>query len=353
VSGDFREHVMGRYSEAVIAAHDRSQFEVFCYANVRKVDDYSQRIRRMAEHWRSLADVPAGLAADLIRSDGINLLIDLAGHTGHNRLDVFARKPAPLQVTHLGYAASTGLVSMDYRLTDAYCDPPGQTEHWHTEKVARLPRTFWCFVPWPSPEVSPLPARRAGAVTFACVCTFAKVTEEMMTLWSEILTKLAESRLLLVTGAGRTRDAWVRSVFNAHGINPERLTLVPRQGTDAYLRLFQQVDIVLDVYPFTGLNTTADALWMGVPVVSRYGPTAATRQGLSVLSQVGLGDLAVPTAADYVETADRLARDLPRLRELRAQLRGRVRKTLGDVPRFTRELESVYRYIWQAYCEGR
>jgi protein O-GlcNAc transferase len=350
VSGDFREHVMGRYSEAVIAAHDRSQFEIFCYANVVIEDAWTKRIKSVADHWRSVARMPYALVAEMIQRDQIDVLVDLAGHTGHNCLGVFAQTPAPVQVTHLGYACTTGLAAMDYRLTDAHCDPPGQTEYLHTEKLVRLPRTFWCYVPWASPEVTPLPAQRAGAVAFACVCTLAKVTDAMMVLWAKILAALPQAHMLVVTGAGRTRDEWVRGVFTRQGIGADRLTLAPRQQTEGYLRLFQRVDIGLDVYPFTGCNSTADALWMGVPVISRVGPTAATRQGLSILSQVGLEDLAVTRPEAYVETAVRLAQDLPRLRELRGQLRGRVQRTLGDVGRFTRELEAAYRDIWNKYC---
>jgi predicted O-linked N-acetylglucosamine transferase (SPINDLY family) len=172
----------------------------------------------------------------------------------------------------------------------------------------------------------------------------------MITVWAKILTVLPQAHMLVVTGAGHTRNDWVRSVFAAHSVSAERLTLALRQEIEGYLRLFQHIDIVLDVYPFTGCNTTADALWMGVPVISRVGPSAATRQGLSILSQVGLQDLAATTPEAYVQTAVRLAHDLPRLRELRGQLRDRVKRGLGDVGRFTRELEAAYREMWKTYC---
>jgi predicted O-linked N-acetylglucosamine transferase (SPINDLY family) len=350
VSADFRAHVVGRYSEAVIAAHDREQVEVYCYANVPQADAVTERVKASADHWRSLVGKSDDDGASLIAKDQIDVLVDLAGHTAGNRLGIFVRKPALVQVTHFGYAASTGLAAMDYRLTDGVCDLPGQTERWHTEKLVRLSRAWWCYVPWGSPEVTPVPAQCAGEVTFGCACTLSKVTQDMIGVWARILHALPEARMLVVAGAGRAGNDRVRVAFTRHAVSPGRVTLVPRQGVDAYLRLFQQVDVVLDVYPFTGCNTTADALWMGVPVVSRYGPTAATRQGLSILTQVGLADLAVPTAADYVATAVRLARDLPHLRELRAQLRGRVQNTLGDVPGFTRELEAAYRDMWQTYC---
>ncbi len=353
VSADFRSHVVGRYAEAVIAAHQRDQVEVFCYARVPQADAVTNHIKASADHWHMIAGRSDADTANLILQDQIDLLIDLGGHTLGNCQGVFTRKPAPIQVTHFGYPSTTGLAVMDYRITDAYCDPPGETERWHTEKLVRLPETFWCYAPWASPEIGPLPAQRSGEVVFASACILSKVTDETIGLWSQVLRALPQSRILVVAGAGRVGDERVRAVFARHGITAERLTLVPRQGVDGYLRLFQTVDIVLDVYPFTGCNTTADALWMGVPVVSRVGPTAATRQGLSILSQVGLADLAVASPEAYVETAVRLAHDLPRLRELRGQLRPRVQSTLGDVERFTRHLEAAYREMWQTFCETK
>ncbi len=350
VSGDLRHNVVGRYCEGVISAHDHGLFDIFCYSTTSEEDDCTARIKASSDHWRCIARLTDAEAAESIQNDQIDLLIDLSGHCAGNRLGVFARKPAPIQATHFGYPGSTGLLAIDYRLTNAHCDPFGQTERWHTEKLVRLPQSWWCYLPWGSPEIGPLPAERPGAVAFACACTLFKVTDEMIGLWARILAALPAARMQLVAGLGRERADQVHAVFQQHGIGPERVTLVPFQGLDDYLRSFQGVDIVLDAYPFTGCNVTADALWMGVPVITRTGPTAATRQGLSILTQVGLVDLAAATPEAYVETAVRLAHDLPRLRELRGQLRERVRRTLGDVGRFTRELESAYRDMWQAYC---
>jgi predicted O-linked N-acetylglucosamine transferase (SPINDLY family) len=352
VSGDFRTNVVGRYCEGVIGAHDRRQVEVFCYSNVSQEDEGTERIKALSDHWQCITQLTDAQAAEAILQDKVDLLIDLSGHCAGNRLGVFARKPAPIQVTHFGYPGSTGLLAMDYRLTDTFCDPPGQTERWHTEKLVRLPQSWWCYLPWGSPEIGPLPAQRAGAVVFACACNQFKVTDDIIDLWAQILSALPASRMLVIGGLGRDRDDHVRAVFRQRGIGPEQVTLVPRQGVEEYLRFFQGVDILLDTYPFTGCNVTADALWMGVPVVTRAGPTAATRQGLSILSQVGLEDLAATTPQGYVEIAVRLAQDLPRLRELRGALRERLRRTLGDVERFTRQLEAAYRAMWQTYCQG-
>jgi predicted O-linked N-acetylglucosamine transferase (SPINDLY family) len=210
-----------------------------------------------------------------------------------------------------------------------------------------MPEVQFCYVPWPSPEVGPLPALQAGAVTFASFNSFGKVTDEIIGVWSQILTAIAGSRLLLVSGVGKSANDGVRAAFARHGIGPERVLLLDRLPLDAFLKLHQQVDIALDTFPFTGCNTTADALWMGVPVISRAGPSAITRQGVALLTPVDLGDLVVTSAEGYVEAAVRLARDLPRLQTLRGELRQRVQRSLADVTRFTRNLEAIYRELWE------
>jgi predicted O-linked N-acetylglucosamine transferase (SPINDLY family) len=352
VSGDFREHVMGRYSEAVIGAHDRSQVEGFCYAHVRKPDVCTERIRAVADHWRPVLGLSDAQAADLIQADRIDLLIDLSGHTADNRLGIFALKPAPVQLTHCGYPGGTGLSAIDYRLTDPYCDPPEQTDRWHVEKVVRLPQAHWCYAPPLTPELGPLPAQEPGAVTFASFNNLAKVTLPLLGLWAEILQALPRSRMMVQTGTGRGGDERVRTAFTKHGIESDRVTLVPRLSSEAYYRRYGEVDICLDTYPYTGCNTTADALWMGVPVVTRAGPSCVTRLGVSAMVLAGLNDLVTDSPATYVETAIRLAQNLPRLKELRAGLRGRVQRTLGNVERFTRQLETAYREMWQTYCQS-
>jgi protein O-GlcNAc transferase len=353
VSGDFREHVVGRYSEAVIATHDRSQFEVFCYPTVREEDARTRRIMALADHWHSLAGLSDAEAASCIVSDQIDLLIDLAGHTARNRLGVFARKPARIQISHYGYPDTTGLTAMDYRLSDPYCDPPGLTERFHSEKVVRLPEAHWCYAPTSTPEVTPLPAQEPGVVTFASFNIEAKVTESMMVLWARILSDLPQSRLLVLTRSPHAQDDRIQGTFARQGINMERVKLVPRTKPEDYYKLYQQVDICLDTYPYTGNNTTADALWMGVPVVTLAGPTCVTRLGVSALVLAGLQDLVTETQTAYVDAAVHLARDLPRLRELRRHLRGRVKRTLSDVERFARQLEAAYRSMWKSHSEGR
>jgi predicted O-linked N-acetylglucosamine transferase (SPINDLY family) len=351
VSAGFKDHILGRYNEAVLRAHDRGQVEVFCYANVLHPDVQTQRIRAAADHWRSIAELSDEQAAALIRQDRIDLLIDIGGHSASNRLGVFALKPAPLQVTHIGYQDTTGLPAMDYRLTDVFCDPPGWTEDLHTEKLVRLAGLQWCYVPPPDVEVSPLPAHQTGHVTFGSFSNLAKVTERMIAVWSQILTRLSGSKIILVAGAGQAGDQRVWTAFERHGVDRRCVELVGRQPLDTFLRLHHRVDLCLDTYPYTGYQSTADALWMGVPVVTLAGKTAITRQGVGLLQRVGLRELAADTSEAYVQAAVRLARDLPRLELVREQLRDRVTRSLTDVTAFTRNLEAAYRGIWEQFCQ--
>jgi protein O-GlcNAc transferase len=215
-----------------------------------------------------------------------------------------------------------------------------------------LPEAHWCYAPPPTPDVAPLPARESGTVTFGSFNNLAKVTEPIIGLWTRILHALPQARMIVQTGAGRAGDERVRAAFAKHGNAAGRVSLVRKVKSDDYYRRFGEVDICLDTYPYTGCNTTADALWMGVPVVTLAGPTCVTRLGVSAIVLAGLEDLVTETPEAYVETAVRLAQDLPRLRKLRADLREQVRRTLGDVPRFTRQLEAAYRDMWKRYCDS-
>jgi predicted O-linked N-acetylglucosamine transferase (SPINDLY family) len=348
VSPDFCVHSVARFIEPVLASHDHQAFEVVCYADVARPDRVTQRLRGLADRWRSIAGVPDARAAELIRSDGIDVLVDLAGHTAGNRLPLFALRPAPVQVTYLGYGYTTGMSAIDYCLTDAVLDPPGTTEQYHTEEVVRLPEVAWCYQPDDGPEVGPLPCLGAGHVTFGAFHNLAKVTPEVLAVWSRVLTAVPGSRLLTVTGVGKETDERLRATFAGHGIDPARVSLLPRQGRQDYLRLHRQVDLGLDSFPFNGGTTTCDSLWMGVPIITLAGGSYPARQGASLLSHLGRHDLVASTPQGYVDAAVRLANDPGRLRDLRAGLRDRMkRSTLTDARRFTRGLEDVYRRLWQ------
>lgn len=346
LSPDFNHHAVAYFIEPVLATHDRTRFEIFCYANVRSPDRFTARLRTHAEHWRDLAHLDDNAAADLIRRDALDVLIDLAGHTAHHRLLVLARRPAPVQATWIGYPNTTGLAAIDYRLTDTVSDPVGQTESLHSEKLVRLPTTFSCYRPDDdAPPVNALPATAPGALTFGCFNNFAKLTPTVLALWAEILRALPASRLLLKSrGLGDpTVAAHLHATFATHGIAPDRLALDGRELSVAdHLALYHGVDVALDPFPYNGTTTTCEALWMGVPVIALAGATHVARVGASLLTHTGLTEWIAATPADYVRLAVAAAHDLPRLAATRRDLRERLRTSpLCDAPAFTRGLETA------------
>jgi predicted O-linked N-acetylglucosamine transferase (SPINDLY family) len=358
VSADFRQHSVAFFIEPVIEAHDRRGFEVICYSNVAWPDAVTMRMRKLADQWRDIARRCDEDVAEQIRRDGVDILVDLAGHTDGNRLLVFARKPAPVQVTYLGYPDTTGLRTMDYRLTDAYADPPGETEPYHSEELVRLARCFLCYRPaTESPEVGELPALAAGTVTFGSFNSFAKVTEEVMGAWSRILLAVPESRLVLKAKGLGQAEARERAgeVFERHGIAPQRVEMTGQSESFVeHLRAYQCVDIALDTFPYNGTTTTCEALWMGVPVITLAGRSHVWRVGMSLLSNAGLPELIAATLDDYVAAAARLAGDVDGLRQMRRGLRQRLgASALTDAAGFTRRLEEAYRGIWANWCAGR
>ena len=290
-------------------------------------------------------------ATELIRQDAIDILVDLCGHTAGNRILVFARKPAPVQVSHFGYASTTGLSTMDYRITNALADPPGMTESLHTEELIRLPDVAWCYEPTAGSEVNPLPALETGRVTFSSFNYLAKVNADVIALWAELMKAVPQSRLLLLANVAMQGMESVLGHFAANGIGGNRVEFLRRGTREEYLAYYHAVDIGLDPFPYNGGVTTCDALWMGVPVVSLAGDAYISRQGVSLLSSVGLQDWIAATADEYREIAIRWANDLPGLQKLRAELRQRVKSSpLTDGQRFTRNLETAYRSMWRRWC---
>ena len=358
VSPDFRQHSIVHFFETLLARHDRSRFETFCYAEVAEPDAATRRLQGLAQHWRSTVGMSDRTLRDAVREDGIDILIDLAGHTARTRLAAFAVRPAPVTATWLGYPASTGLPTVDYRLTDALADPPGAAERLHTEQLVRLPGGFLCYRP-PSdaPGVTRAPALAHGYVTFGSFNNPAKITTETIETWSEILRAVPNSRLLLKGKlfADKATSERYREIFAARGIAADRLTLRPLIPAVAeHLRLYGEVDIGLDPFPYNGTTTTCEALYMGVPVVSLVGDRHAARVGLSLLSQVGLPQMAAQSRSEYVRLAAGLASDIAALGELRLGLRQRLRaSTLMDEVRFARVFEAALRDMWQRWCAER
>jgi predicted O-linked N-acetylglucosamine transferase (SPINDLY family) len=313
------------------------------------------RFRQHAHVWREIGAVTDADAAELIRRDGIDILVDLAGHTFGNRLLLFARRPAPVQVTYLGYCDTTGMNAIDYRLTDALADPPGTTERLHTERLVRLPDCAWCFrPPEGAPPVSPPPFERTGGITFGCFSAIPKLTEEALRLWSRILLAVPRSRLLLKNVAFRevATQSRIRALLESAGIAADRIELLgPTPDIAGHLATYGHVDIALDTFPYHGTTTTCEALWMGVPVITLAESAHASRVGVSRLTHAGLPEFIAADQDDYARIAVQLAADTNRLADLRSHLRSRMAASpLMDAPRFAQNVEAAYREMWRKWC---
>jgi len=350
VSADFRTHASAYFLVPLLEHHDTRQVELFCYAQVARPDEMTHRFQQHAQ-WRSTVGVSDEQIAQQIRQDRIDILVDLKLHTAGNRLLVFAHKPAPVQVTWLGYPGSTGLTAIDYRLSDPYLDPPGMDESVYSEQTIRLPDTFWCYDPLNGRDVplSPLPAMHNGVVTFGCLNNFCKVNDGVLAAWARVLQQVKNSRLLLLAPEGEHRQQTVDRL-GKEGIDPNRVEFAPRQSRREYLELYHRIDIGLDSFPYNGHTTSLDSFWMGVPVVTLVGQKAVSRAGLCQLSNLGLADLAGQTPEQFVQIAVALANDLPRLQQLRSTLRQRMGQSqLMDAPRFAANVEAAYRWMWRKY----
>ena len=352
VSADFRQHAVSHFVLPLLEHHDPARMEVYCYSNTPKTDEITRRCEALASHWRDIVALPDAAAADLIRGDGIDILIDLSGHTSGNRLGLFARKPAPVQVTYLGYPATTGLAQMDYRLTDGRADPCGPSEPRYVERLLRMPHSLWCFAPPPRmPEVGPLPASGAGHITFGSLNSVFKLTRQQLALWSRLLLALPGSKLVLATVPAGAPRARIAREFEANGVDPARLEFHGFLSWDEFWALHGRIDIALDTFPCNGGATTCETLWLGVPLVSLAGGVFLSRAGLSILTTVGLHELVAHSADEYLRIAADLAGDLARLAGLRAGLRERMRASpLLAAAAFTRDLENCYRAIWRQWC---
>jgi tetratricopeptide (TPR) repeat protein len=358
VSGDFRHHSVSFFFGPLLDAHDRAKVEVFLYVNDPRADAMTARLKARADHWVPIFQLSDELAAARIREDAIDILIDLSGHTSHNRMMLFARKPAPIAVTWLGYPNTTGLPAIDYRLTDAVADPPGEADALHSERLIRLDRGFLCYqAPADAGPVAPLPAIAAGHVTFGSFNNVAKLSPATVALWARLLREVPNARLLLKASQFKDRATRERTAaaFAAAGVTAERLTILPPEATTAnHLATYARVDIGLDPLIYNGTATTCEALWMGVPVVTLRGDRHAARVGASILTTVGLERLIAESADEYVATAAGLARDLTGLAALRAGLRERTRASpLTDGAGFAHAIEDAYRTMWQAWCAAQ
>jgi protein O-GlcNAc transferase len=355
VSPDFRAHPVASYLAPVLAAHDRQAVEIFSYADVARPDSVTARFEALSDHWASIVGMTDSDLAERVRADRIDILIDLAGHGGSNFLATFARHPAPVQATWLGYVNTTGLKAMDYRLVDAVTDPIGVSDALASETLVRLSGGFACFEPMAdAPAPGPPPCLAAGYVTFGSFSIPAKLGDAVLDVWSDILTRLPDARLLLKGASFDDEGARAHLLdrFAARDVAADRVDLVSWIPSNAeHLALYNRLDIALDPFPYNGYTTTCEALWMGLPVVALLGDRHAARVSASFLTRVGLEEMIAPDLARYVEIAVRLASDPVRLAELRRTLRPRMAASpLCDAASFTRELEAAYRTMWRRWC---
>jgi predicted O-linked N-acetylglucosamine transferase (SPINDLY family) len=352
VSPDFFAQAESFFVVPLFEAHDHSRYEIHAYASVLRPDQTTERLRRSVCVWHDVLGCDDEKLAEKIRHDGIDILVDLTMHMAHNRLPLFARKPAPVQVTWLAYPGSTGLETIDYRITDAYQDPPSSGTEGYSEQGVRLPDSWCCYDPMS--EIEPVPAeaeREGGFVRFGSLNNFCKLNDPLLRTWVRLLTEVPESRLVLLAAEGSPREDLLRAL-EAMGVDGGRVEFVGRCSREQYLRSYDRIDIALDTLPYNGITTTLDALWMGVPVVSLTGNTAAGRVGLSLLTTLGLPELATTTPDEFVRIAAGLAGDLPRLNQLRSTLRERMQASpLMDAPGFARDIEAAYRTMWRTWCE--
>ena len=358
VSPDFRRHPVSCFIEPILTKHNQDDFEIFCYANVVREDGVTARFKALPIIWRNIYPLGDQEAADLIIRDSIDILVDLAGHTQGNRILLFRRKPAPLQVTYLGYPNTTGLFEMDYRITDNLADPPGISDDFCSEKIVRLDHGFLCYQPVKdAPEPSALPALSNGFVTFGSFNNLAKTTQKVIELWAKILLAVPNSRLIMKYKSLADNDTReeVLEIFRSAGIDNvyERIELLGFTPTlSEHLKMYNRIDLALDTFPYNGTTTTCEALWMGVPVITLAGENHSARVGVSILSQVNLFEAITGDREEYLKTAVDLAMDTNRLAKLRSGLRNIVsRSPLTDGALFLRSLEAAYQKMWERWCE--
>ncbi|PZD73409.1 TPR repeat-containing protein YrrB [Acaryochloris thomasi RCC1774] len=350
LSPDFRQHSVAYFIEPILKHHDREAFQVYCYANVAVPDADTERIKALGHLWRDVYALTDEQLADLIQEDHIDILIDLAGHTGNNRLPVFARQPAPIQITYLGYPNTTGLTTMNYRITDALADPPGLTECDYTETLIRLPQCFLCYQPPPNaPPVNNLPALTTGNLTLGSCNNLAKLSPQVIECWAKILQALPEAQLLMKMRClddPPTQERFWR-LFAQHDISRERVQLYgPLQDSAEHLAFYHRLDLALDPFPYNGTTTTCESLWMGVPVITLAGQTHVSRVGLSLLSTVGLAKWVTYSPEAYVERVIAATLDLEKLATLRSTLRSTMAvSALCNAEDQTRALEHLFSKI--------
>ncbi len=350
VSGDLRDHPVTNFFEPLLLGHDRQRFSVYCYANFPRDDHISVRLKTEADVWRDVYKLSDEQLAQQIREDRIDVLVDLSGHTAYHRLAVFARAPAPVQVTWLGYGPTTGMATMDYAFTDRHFCPDAAAESLFVEKVVRMP-VYRVFRPGAELELRPLPALKNGYITFGSFNNFIKLNIEVLDLWARLLCRVPDSRLAIIVGARESVD-YVKHQFAERGVDPERLMIYNRLDMSRFLQLHWHVDLALDPFPFNGATTSFIGMWMGVPMITMAGSKVGARTGVSLLGPLGLDEFIAHSPEDYIERASYWAAHPERLAEIRTGLRDRLRQSpLMDEAAFCRSFEQTLRDCFRRWCE--
>ena len=350
VSADFCDHAISRFILPVLAGHNKKDYGIYCYSNGIRNDATTARLKNFSDTWRDIHRFSDEQAVETIRTDGVDILVDLSGHTGKNRLSLFARKPAPIQASYLGYPNTTGLSAMDYYITDALVDPAGQ-DLFFTEKLVRLEKCFCCYYPnQDSPRVSGLPAKEKGHITFGSLHSLSRLNYEVIDLWCQVLNAIPHSRLFIArnTLRGNVVDRLL-SRFEKNGIDRERIDMRSKPPPTGYLAWFHEIDIALDTFPWSGHTTACEALWMGVPVVTLCGDRHAGRMVASILTNAGMEDWVTNSREEYCDRVIKAACDIEILGALRSGLRNRMLQSdLCNGKKFVEELEKAHRKMWKA-----
>ena len=352
LSPEFRANVVGQYIQPILENHDRAQFELHAFFTGRARDSVTGRIASLVDHFHDVGALSDDALAAHVRSHQIDILVDLCGHGPGGRILAFAHRPAPVQVNYLDYSATTGLSSIDYRLTTEYCDPSGVADQYYSEKLHRLKDTFWTYNPSLRLPLTELPMQSSGRATFGSFNLYYRITGEVLDLWMRVLQAIPRSRLLIVGVPAGSAHAALLERLDRAGVARERVAIHGVVPYQKYNELMGEVDLALAPFPYNGATTVMDCLWNGLPVVAKAGAeTFTTRLGCSVLASMGLTELIGADDDGYIRIAAGLAADAPRLTELRRTLRQRLeRSPMRDFPGFTRELEYAYREMWKRWC---
>ncbi len=351
IATEFKQHAAGLHILPLLEKHDRTQFEIYCYVDVNRPDFFTYRIRQCTDKWQTTHGKTMDEIAAMVREDQIDILIDLNQHMGGNILAVYARKPAPIQISiGTGYPGTTGLSAIDYRITDVHLEPPEGPPQPSSDVPLRLSATAWCFHPVLELEINELPALTNKHITFGNFNNFCKMNERVFDLWAKVLKRIETSRLLMLAPEGSARQR-VKSYFESQGVRSDRITFANRRPTNEYLKFYNQVDMILDTFPYDGHQTNLDSFWMGVPVIGMEWPWIHARAIVTQAQCLELPELVGKDEEGFVQAAAALAGDLPRLAEMRSTLRERMKKSpLMDNARYAREIEAHFRAAWRKWC---